>query len=411
MKKIWIINYYSSPPKYVSNPRHLEFAKHLAKIGYDVTIFSSGFLRDKNLELVPHGKEYHTVNYEEFKFVHIKVKHYKGNGLSRMLSITQFALKLFMYRNNFEKPNIIIHNIHAPFDYPVSWCAKKLKSKYIVEAWDLWPDSFVRFGLIGGKNPLVKIAYNIEKRLYEKADKIIFTFEGGIDYLREHKWTKDRGGTIDTKKIFYINNGVNIDKFNEDIRNYKINDPDLENDEYFKIIYLGSLNLANDVKQLIDAANILKENKKYKFLIYGDGSDRKYLEEYVNKNQISNVIFKDKRIPFQNVPYVLSKSSLNILNYKKNFGIYGISSGKFFQYLAAGKPICCNININYCLITKYKLGIAKQFNNSKEYADAIRYFGEMDINTYEAICDRVKLAAKEFDYEVLSKKLISIIDD
>lgn len=411
MKKIWIINYYSSPPKYVSNPRHLEFAKHLAKIGYDVTIFSSGFLRDKNLELVPHGKEYHTVNYEEFKFVHIKVKHYKGNGLSRMLSITQFALKLFMYRNNFEKPNIIIHNIHAPFDYPVSWCAKKLKSKYIVEAWDLWPDSFVRFGLIGGKNPLVKIAYNIEKRLYEKADKIIFTFEGGIDYLREHKWTKDRGGTIDTKKIFYINNGVNIDKFNEDIRNYKINDPDLENDEYFKIIYLGSLNLANDVKQLIDAANILKENKKYKFLIYGDGSDRKYLEEYVNKNQISNVIFKDKRIPFQNVPYVLSKSSLNILNYKKNFGIYGISSGKFFQYLAAGKPICCNININYCLITKYKLGIAKQFNNSKEYADAIRYFGEIDINTYEAICDRVKLIAKEFDYEVLSKKLISIIDD
>ena len=411
MKKIWIINYYSSPPKYVSNPRHLEFAKHLAKIGYDVTIFSSGFLRDKNLELVPNGKKYHKVNYEEFKFVHIKVKHYQGNGLSRMISITQFALKLFKYRNNFEKPNIIIHNIHAPFDYPVSWCAKKLKSKYIVEAWDLWPDSFARFGLIGKKNPLVKIAYNIEKRLYEKADKIIFTFEGGIDYLREHKWTKDRGGTIDTKKIFYINNGVNIDKFNEDIRNYKINDPDLENDEYFKIIYLGSLNLANDVKQLIDAANILKENKKYKFLIYGDGSDRKYLEEYVNKNQISNVIFKDKRIPFQNVPYVLSKSSLNILNYKKNFGIYGISSGKFFQYLAAGKPICCNININYCLITKYKLGIAKQFNNSKEYADAIRYFGEIDINTYEAICDRVKLIAKEFDYEVLSKKLISIIDD
>ncbi len=35
----------------------------------------------------------------------------------------------------------------------------------------------------------------------------------------------------------------------------------------------------------------------------------------------------------------------------------------------------------------------------------------MDINTYEIICNRVKLVAKEFDYEVSSKKLISIIDD
>jgi len=410
MKIIWIVNYYSTPPEFALNPRHLEFAHYLMGAGYDVTIISSGFLRDEGLDLVPKGK-YREVQYGKYKFTHIKVRHYKGNGLDRMFSIFQFAWRLFELRKKFDKPDIILHNIHAPFDYPVAWCAKSLKAKYIVEAWDLWPDSFVRFKLISSKNPAVKWAYYIERKLYEKADKIIFTFEGGLDYLRERRWLEELGGKIDADKIYYINNGVNIDKFNEDKELYRLQDEDLEDKEHFKIIYLGSIRLANNIKQLIDAASILKNDSKYKFLIYGDGSDRAYLEQYCKENNIINVVFKDKWIPFLYVPYVLSKSSLNILNYQKDFGIYGISSGKLFQYLASAKPIFCNININHCLITIYSLGVAKQFDNSKEYADAIRTFGEMDDESYSSMCGRAKEVAKQFDYKVLSNKLIQVIED
>ena len=241
MKKIWIVNYYSTPPEYVSNPRHLEFAHNLRKAGYDVTIISAGYLRYKDKDIVPNKKKYVKVTYGEQKYIHIKVKHYEGNGIDRMFSIFQFAWRLFRYRKHFEKPDIILHNIHAPFDYPVLWCSKILKSKYIVEAWDLWPDSFVRFGLISKNNPLVKIAYAAEKRLYEKADKVIFSFEGGIDYLKDNKWTKELGGKIDTNKIFYINNGVNLEKFHADIEQYQLHDKDLEDTTHFKVIYLGGI--------------------------------------------------------------------------------------------------------------------------------------------------------------------------
>ena len=378
MKKIWIVNYYSTPPEYVSNPRHLEFAYNLRKAGYDVTIISAGYLRYKDKDIVPNKKKYVKATYGEQKYIHIKIKHYEGNGIDRMISIIQFAWRLFRYREHFEKPDIILHNIHAPLDYPVLWCAKKLKAKYIVEAWDLWPDSFVRFGLISNDNPIVKVAYAIERRLYEKADKIIFSLEGGIDYLRERKWTKELGGKIDTNKIFYINNGVNLEKFHADVEQYQLHDKDLEDTTHFKVIYLGSVRLLNNIKQLIDAANILKTNAKIKFLIYGDGSDRAYLEQYCKENKIDNVIFKEKWIPLQNVPYVLSQSSLNILNYQKDFGIYGVSSGKLFQYLASGKPICANIKINYCLIEKHHLGIAKNLETPQEYADAILSIASLD---------------------------------
>lgn len=410
-KRIWIVNYYSSPPEYVSNPRHIEFAKHLLDKGHDVTIFSSGYLADKKIELVHGQRKYSEVQYDLLKFVHIRVKHYTGNGIARMVSIFQFAYRIFKYRKKFLKPDIILHNIHAPFDYPILWCANRLKSKYIVEAWDLWPDSFVRFGLISENNPLTKLAYWIERRLYEKSDKIIFTFEGGKDYLKDRNWTIDSGGKIDIKKIYYINNGVNISEFNSNTESFQIHDDDLENDDYFKVVYLGSIRLVNDVKNLIDAADSLKDNKKYKFLIYGDGSDRDFLENYCKIKSINNVIFKEKWIPFSHVPYVLSKSSLNILNYQKDFGLYGISSGKFFQYLASGKPICCNIELNYDLITKHKIGIAKDLKTNHEYAAVIQEIANLDTEEYNAMCLRVDELAKQFDTKVMSGKLLNIIEE
>lgn len=410
MKKIWIVNYYSCPPEYTANPRHLEFSHYLCIAGYDVTIISAGYLSDKDIDLVPDNRKYSKVEYGEHKFIHIKVKHFVGNGIARMISIFQFAWRIFRYRKHFDKPDIILHNIHAPFDYPVLWCAQKLNAKYIVEAWDLWPDSFVRFGLISKNNPVVKVAYCIERRLYERADKILFSFEGGIDYLKVQKWTKEFGGKIDINKVFYINNGVNLEKFTSDIEQNKLHDLDLEDASSFKVIYLGSVRLINNLKTLIDAAKILKSNTKIKFLIYGDGSDRAYLEQYCIENEIDNVLFKEKWIPLRNVPYVLSQSSLNILNYHKGFGIYGISSGKLFQYLASGKPICANIKMNYCLIEKHHLGIAKDLETPKEYADAILSIEKLSNIDYQEMCSMGRKVAKEFDYKVLTDKLITIIE-
>ena len=167
----------------------------------------------------------------------------------------------------------------------------------------------------------------------------------------------------------------------------------------------------NNIKKLIDAAKILKTNINIKFLVYGDGGDREYLEQYCEENKIQNVIFKEKWIPLNNVPYVLSKSSLNIMNYQKDFGKYGVSSGKLFQYLASGKPICSNIRMNYCLIEGNHLGIAKNLETPQEYADAISSIASLDDESYKDICDRVKEIAKEFDFNLLSKKLIRIIDE
>lgn len=410
-KKVWIVNYYIAPPEYMSNTRHLGFSHNLQENGYDVTIFSSGYLREKDINLVPKGKDYIEVKYGEYKYVHIKTNSYVGNGLDRMKSIFMFAHNLYKLRNKFEKPDVIIHNIHAPFDYPIYKMAKKMKVRYISEAWDLWPYYFVTFGLISHKNPLMKWAYYIERKMYEKSSDIIFSFEGGIDYLRWHNWTTESGGAINSKKVHYINNGLDIAEFDKHVIEFPKEDEDLHNQEKFRVIYLGSIRLVNNVKQLIDAAAILKDDSKYSFLIYGSGNEKPVLQKYCKDNHIDNVIFKDDWIPYNEVAYVVSQASLNIMNYQKGFGDYGISSGKFFQYLASGKPILCNIKLNYSDIERYNLGIDADLDTPEKYASAIRSIANLSKEDYDAMCKRVRETSKKFDYKILSERLIKVLEN
>lgn len=410
LKHIWIVNYYTTPPEFVTNERHLKFAHYLQMHGYKVTIISSGFI-SMNYPNLTEGKHIKFVDYGEFHFCHIKVRPYVGNGLDRMFSIFQFAWRLLRNRGRIEKPDIILHNMHAPFDYLVSTCAKKLKAIYIAEEWDLWPEYFVTFGLISPYNPILKCAYAIERKMFERAKDIVYSFAGGINYLQEKKWTKLSGGKIDDTKVHYINNGVSIEDFNNNKKTYKLDDSDVDNINTFKIIYLGSIRLVNDVKQLIDAVALLKKYQDIRLLIYGDGNQRDYLINYCKNNSIDNVIFKEKRIPLTYVPYVLSHSNLNILNYRKGFGDHGVSSGKLFQSLAAGKPIVCNIKIYYDdVITDNNLGIAEELDTPQKYADAILKIYDIEKSKYLEMCNRVVDVAERFDYKILSQNLINIID-
>lgn len=408
--RIWIVNYYTVPPAFARNERHLKFAHYLNEAGYDVTIFCAQHPASGEKGVPAKGQLFKETTYGEHKFVHVKVKPYKGNGLARMISIFQFAWRILVHRKRFERPDVILHNIHEPFDYPICWCAKRLKAKYIVEDWDLWTQSFVDTGLVKKGSIASKILYRLNRKLFAKADRIVFTMEGGPDYIRQRGWDKESGGPIDMSKVYYINNGLDLADFERNKAEYIRDDKDLADESIKKVIYLGSISLANNIKELIDAAALLKNQPDIKFLIYGDGADREQLENYCSENHINNVVFKEKSIPLHDVSYVISQARVNILNYYKNFGLYGVSSGKLFQYLAAGKPICCNINMkSYDLITRYNIGLSKEFQSAKEYADAIFSLMSLPQDEYNAMCHRVTEAAKQFDYKVLSNQLIDIL--
>lgn len=405
---IWIVNYYTGNPNNAGNPRYLELAKHFMEAGHEVVTFNSSQREGITL---PEGTKFVEKQYGAYKFVHVSSPNFVGNGIKRMLSIHSFAKNVYSIRNEFERPDVILHNIHPPFDYPIIRLAKKLKCKYIAEAWDLWPDDFVTFGLVGRNNPAMKVAYAIEKRYYYAADDIIFTFLGAFDYLKRQGWMKEQGGKIDPTHLHYINNGIDLKGFDNNVLAYRRLDSDMNDPDLVKIIYLGSISKANNVKTLIDAAALMQDMPNYRFFIYGDGTYRAELERYVKDNHVDNVVFKETRIPLEECAWVVSQATVNVMNYEKGFGHWGVSAGKMFQYLAAGKPIVCNIDIAYDnVIEDNNLGVAHDIVTPQEFAEAIRSIAELPKEEYDAMCERVREVAKRFDYKVLAAQELEIIE-
>lgn len=410
-KRIWIVNYYTGTPDNATNPRYLQFSHYFQQAGYDVITFNASYRPGAPVELIEGDGLFEEHQYGEHRFIHVRCPRYEGNGLKRMYSIWAFAWRLYCNCKKFDKPDVILHNIHTPFDFPIVWTAKKLKAKYIAEAWDLWPEDFVTFGLVSRNNPALCFFYWVEKKLYYHADQLVFTFLGAFDYLKRKGWTKETGGKIDMSRVHYINSGVDLEQFDKDKVAYPRNDEDINSPDKIKIIYLGSINKANHVHTLIDAAKILQNNPLYHFFIYGNGADREDLERKVINEGISNVTFKEKRIPLCEVAWVVSQATVNVMNYEKGFGHMGVSSGKLWQYLAAGKPILCNIDIAYDdVITDNNLGIAHDIDTAEEFASSIQSLAEQSKADYDAMCSRVREVAKRVDYKNLASQEIEVLE-
>lgn len=406
-KVIWFINKDAAPiDVYASHLRTVKQAQYFQEQGYDVKLICSSNVHNIGINYVQDGW-FSEQTHNGISFVFVKSLDYGESMVKRVSAYTLFALKMKKLCRVLGAPDIIIHTSRIPFDLPIYWLSKRIKARYILDITDLWPNAFERFGVISSKNPILKLFYSIEKTLYKRAEHVVISMEGGHQYIKEHKWDLESGGPIDLNKIHYVNNGIDLDDFNSNLHQYSIPDRDLEDTSILKVLYLGSIRHVNNVGQLIEAAKHLLPYENIKVLIYGDGPERPMLEEKCYNEGIKNVIFKQKWIEPRFVPYVMSKATVNILNYGENFGRYGGSMNKMFMSFASGKPIICNAGMKLSPIRDHQLGIDYAFANSSEYAEAILKMVNLSDCEKQELENRCKLISQEFHIPNLNRKFQS----
>ena len=405
---IWIVNHYAIPPSMGGLVRHYYFSKYLQKKGHTVKIFTSSKIHNTDINMIKDRSLYREEMEDGVEYTFVRSRDYKGNGMDRVINMmdlpfkTWKAMKLFYKK---QKPDVIYTS--SP-DLFVAFFALRFGRKYkipvVVEVRDLWPESIVEYNKISRKNPIIQILYQLEKWIYKKADQLIFTMEGGKEYIRDKGWDK----VVDLKKVNHVNNGVDLEEFEENYKKYQIDDPDLADDSTFKVIYVGSIRQVNNLGTLIDAAKYLKDDKNIQILIYGEGTEKKKLEDECNANALS-VKFKG-RVEKKYIPFILSRSDLNVINVRAAaLNKYGCSWNKLFEYMASRKTILCNLPVKYDLIKKYHLGITRKFANGEEYKNAILKFVNMDQKEYDEYCHNSQECGKMYDYKNLTTKIEVIL--
>ncbi|AGL03953.1 glycosyltransferase family 4 protein [Desulfoscipio gibsoniae] len=409
-KSIWIFNHYAGTPSVTTGLRHYNFAKYLIKAGYPTTVFASSAIHNSNNNLIKGKETYITDDSEEVPFVYVKTRNYQDNGKSRILNMIDYYRGLFKVTKYFEKPDLLIASSVHPLTLVAGLkIAKKLDVKCICEIRDLWPESFVAYGIVKKSNPILKLLYAGEKWIYKKADKLIFTMEGGKDYIIEHGWDKEHGGPIDINKVYHVNNGVDLEQFNYNKEHYALDDKNLNDETTFKVIYTGSVRRVNNLNSILEAAKLIK-NPKIKIFIWGDGDERLPLQQQCRDNGIDNVIFKG-RVDKKYIPYILCHADVNLLhNDYTPITRYGMSQNKLFDYMAANKPIVSDLITNHDLILRYKLGVVTENQSPQKIKEAIEKFYYMTAEERLALNDNLHRAACDYDFKNLTNQLINIIE-
>lgn len=410
--RIWIINHYAVPTKYYPLARPAAFAKYLTRAGHDVKIFAASTVHNANLNLITDGSPYKEDTVDGIHYVYVRDIGYEGNGIRRILNMFLFPPRLGRVCRHFPKPDVILSVSATPMA-----CMKGLKlageygCKGIAEIADLWPESFVAYGLVSKKNPLLKLLYAYEKRLYARAGAVVFTMEGGRDYIEGRGWGNSRGGPLDMERIFHINNGVDLETFDYDCEHYVHADQDLDDPDAFKVIYTGAIRKANDLFILVDTAEKLRLLGKdtIRLILYGEGDKRAALEKEAMRRGLTNIVFKGK-IDKHSIPSILSKADLCLLHWKPTpIEKFGMSMNKQFDYFASGKPILSNAKTAYDLIERYASGRALNLTTADAYAEAICRFADMEADKRREYGKNARKAAEEYDFAKLTEKLMQVM--
>lgn len=407
-KVIWIVNEYCVLQN-DSPSRQSALSKYLQKKGYDAYVIAGSYRYKDKDQCIVDRKPYVYKEIDGIKSFVIKTHAFHGNA-ARALVAKEFQRKLWRLRKHLPKPYAIVSDFAGWFGNVVLKWKKKYGTRIIFDIQDLWPEGFVDMGYVKKNSLLAELLYSMEHKSYRKADGIIFSFQGGRDYLIDKGWSKEVGGDVDTSNIGYLNNGVDLDVVDRQKSEFVLTDSDLDTDK-FKVIYLGSISAFNGLDILVETAKILQDRKieDVLILVYGYGTQESKLKEMAKNYGLKNLKFKgklDKRYAMN----LLSRGDLNLFTFI-NVPLlrYGVSPNKLFMYFASGKPVLSMIRPNYDLVMEENCGLSVN-NDSVEIADCILKFRDMEQSQYKGYCDRARAVAQRYDYKLLVNELLRFIE-
>ncbi|GKV66224.1 MULTISPECIES: glycosyltransferase family 4 protein [unclassified Sporosarcina] len=392
---IWILNHYAISPKSNGGTRHFDLARELIEKGHSVRIFASSFNHFEQKETVQYGKDvYREETINDVEYTWIKTPSYMSS-LKRLINIGVFSIRLNHVINRyfkFERPDLIIGSSVHPLTPLVGIRkAKKAHALFYFEERDLWPQTFIDFGMISKKNIVSKLLFSIEKYLYRNSDKVIFLFERANEYAYKNG--------LPANKNIYLPNGFSVERVNAVKSSQEIDKLLAPYHEKKVCVYTGSMGEANHMIRLLELADLMQNNKEYHFLFVGNGPLKSSLVEYAEGKKMKNVSFHAS-IPKEQIPYLLNKAHCGLLSMKDSpLYKWGFSMNKIYDYLSVGLPVLIYTGLES--LGELEKGKVVFYSNSVE--------GLRDMLLQESDVDRQYIqdfAHEHYSWEVLANKLL-----
>ncbi len=332
--RILLLTQYYLPENAPGAHRLSSLAQSLLNQGHEVEVLTS-FPNYPNQELFDGYKlKWHTV--EDIKGVKVNrcytfIK--KSRSLfSRALGFVSFQTSsAIIGATKIEKPDLIIC-LSPPIFLGVTGVLLKwwYKSTMILNVADLWPESGIKLGVIKNK-VIIKALEYLEVFLYRKSDGVAGQTQGIVKHINNK---------IPKTPITWFKNGVDFSTL-KTLTNQELTETEKTNE--FVVGYTGLVGYAQGLEVLVEAANLLAENKNIKFLVVGDGPKLEEVKALANKYQLTNMEFTGN-VPKSEMPKYLNKMDITVVPLKKNELFLGAIPSKIFDSFANKVPVILGVS-------------------------------------------------------------------
>ena len=118
------------------------------------------------------------------------------------------------------------------------------------------------------------------------------------------------------------------------------------------------------------------------------------------------------RVEKKYIPSVISRADLNVVHWEMSDILrYGVSYNKLFEYLAAGKPIFSTVRPGYSIVEGNRCGADTEGFTPEDFAAGIQRLAALSDEEQRRMGENARRAAKEYDFQALTRKLINIIEE
>jgi len=211
---------------------------------------------------------------------------------------------------------------------------KKLKrAKLIFNVSDLWPESAEKLGLVSSRF-LLNLTTRLEECLYRSSFIITGQTKGIVQNISQR---------FPGKTVYWLKNGIDLASYenlpSKDV-SWRRESGFAEDD--FVLLYAGILGHAQGLEVVLKAADLLKNNKRIRFIIVGAGPERDKLVKMKDALSLDNTFFFDS-MPRPELLKIIAGVDVAVIPLRKIDLFKGAIPSKIFENLAMRKPILLGV--------------------------------------------------------------------
>jgi glycosyltransferase involved in cell wall biosynthesis len=390
--KILYLHQYFNTPEMNGSIRSYEMARHLVARGHEVHILTSE--RDSCSSGSTWRNE--TIGGIQVHWLAVPYSN-KMSDWGRIRAFIRFAWRCARKALKVGGDLVFATSTPLTIALPAIYASKKLNVPMVFEVRDLWPEIPIAVGAL--KNPiLIALARLLERSAYRNSARIVALSPGMATGV-------EKGG-YDPARIEVVPNIADIQRFVTErappaslfARHPQLNDGPL-------VVYAGTLGMANGIGYLVDIAHAMLEIAPHiRFLIVGDGGEKTMIERQADELGVLNkTLLLLPPVSKKELPHILSAATI-VTSFFINIGeLWHNSANKFFDGLAAGKPILLNHQGWQAeLIIKHEMGVVVPPENPTKSAAILSAYLADEEQCRNAGKRARRLAEEHFSLEVLA---------